>query len=402
MKIGTLLALPVRLGDVVTAVLVVDRVEIQSFTGTEPEILGDFADLAGEAIARARASQSLEDHGAEFAAIYPESRKLAAQTDAASVRRHLLRCARELVSFEAAAVVVADERQTRYVVETAEGWAHEYEGREVGLSEKTWSAWVVRSAESPIPLDHLAGEKDRMPILVLDEGSGRAESLLAVPLRARNQSLGALILTGRRGSFSAAAGRVLELVCNQAAAALSTIQLLDRTKDMAVRDGLTGLYNRRSSTGCCGRPSGARTARRGASRCSSRPRPLQEAQRHLRPPGGRRGPPLRGRRPEAQRCGKGTRPPATAARSSSAFLPGADEAGAEQLGERVRKAIEDERLTVDDARIRLSASLGVAVWPADGREPDGLVAAADRALYAAKDAGRNRIVVASRMPPAGA
>jgi len=84
-----------------------------------------------------------------------------------------------------------------------------------------------------------------------------------------------------------------------------------------------------------------------------------------------------------------------------AVPPGADETGAEQLGERVRKPIEGERLTVDDARIRLSASLGVAVWPADGREPESLLASADRALYAARDAGRNRVVVASRMPPAG-
>jgi diguanylate cyclase (GGDEF)-like protein len=398
-KVGTLLALPVRLGDTVTAVLVADRIETQSFTGDEPQVLEGFAHLVGEAIARARASQSLEDHGAEFAAIYPESRKLAAQTDAAAVRRHLLRCARELVSFEGAAIVVADERQTRYVVENSLGWAQEFEGREVGLAERTWAAWVVRSAESPVPLDNMAAEKDRMPILVLDEGSGRAESLLAIPLRAHNQSLGAMLLTGRRGSFSAAAARVLELVCNQAAAALSTIQLLERTKDMAVRDGLTGLYNRREFDRLL------RQAIAREDRQQGRFALLLLDLDHFKKLNDTYGHPAgdEALRFVASVLKQTLRQGDQAARYGGeefvAILAGADEAGAERLGERVRKALDGEKVTVDDARIHLSASLGVAVWPTDGGEAEALLASADRALYAAKQAGRNRLVTASRVPP---
>ena len=54
-------------------------------------------------------------------------------TDPVAIRVRLLSCARELVAHEGAAVVLSDKAQTRYVVENAEGWASELEGREVGL-----------------------------------------------------------------------------------------------------------------------------------------------------------------------------------------------------------------------------------------------------------------------------
>ena len=43
----------------------------------------------------------------------------------------------------------------------------------------------------------------------------------------------------------------------------------------------------------------------------------------------------------------------------------------------------------------ISASFGVATYPLDARDGDGLLRIADRALYAAKDAGRNRVQVAA-------
>jgi diguanylate cyclase (GGDEF)-like protein len=80
------------------------------------------------------------------------------------------------------------------------------------------------------------------------------------------------------------------------------------------------------------------------------------------------------------------------------ILPGSDEKRAAQAAERLRSALEKHRLVFEGARIPLAASFGVAVWPADGREPEPLLASADRALYAAKEAGRNRVMTASGGP----
>jgi len=54
----------------------------------------------------------------------------------------------------------------------------------------------------------------------------------------------------------------------------------------------------------------------------------------------------------------------------------------------------------EGARLSVTVSLGAAVWPTDGKDEETLLAAADRALYAAKQAGRNRMAAASALPPA--
>ena len=74
-----------------------------------------------------------------------------------------------------------------------------------------------------------------------------------------------------------------------------------------------------------------------------------------------------------------------------AYLPEADGAGAMQVSERIRHAIETHPFTLDGRTVRASISIGVALFPPHGRDLLTLVARADRALYRAKEEGRNRI-----------
>jgi diguanylate cyclase (GGDEF)-like protein len=69
-----------------------------------------------------------------------------------------------------------------------------------------------------------------------------------------------------------------------------------------------------------------------------------------------------------------------------------DLAGADALAERLREAVE-LRFNRDDGPI-LTLSAGVAAVPEHAATPAGLLAAADAALYASKDGGRNRTTVA--------
>jgi len=75
-------------------------------------------------------------------------------------------------------------------------------------------------------------------------------------------------------------------------------------------------------------------------------------------------------------------------------LPGTDLAGARVVAERVRAAIEETGFDVGvEAPHRVTVSVGIAEL-GDGQSVEALVAAADEALYEAKVAGRNRVVVA--------
>ena len=58
------------------------------------------------------------------------------------------------------------------------------------------------------------------------------------------------------------------------------------------------------------------------------------------------------------------------------------------VAERIMSAF-SEPVTIADCRLAVTASMGVAIGPADGDDPDSLLACADAAMYRAKDAGRN-------------
>jgi diguanylate cyclase (GGDEF)-like protein len=74
------------------------------------------------------------------------------------------------------------------------------------------------------------------------------------------------------------------------------------------------------------------------------------------------------------------------------ILPETDEGGAFLVAERLRRAT---HRTFADGPLPLTISFGVATFPDHGDDPDTLLRAADQALYAAKDLGKDRSVIYS-------
>jgi diguanylate cyclase (GGDEF)-like protein len=82
------------------------------------------------------------------------------------------------------------------------------------------------------------------------------------------------------------------------------------------------------------------------------------------------------------------------------ILPGMAQEAAVQRAELVRRAIEGAPIEAGPETVQITASIGVAVYPDHGTTGPELLRAADAALYGAKAAGRNRVSTygAKRVP----
>jgi len=72
------------------------------------------------------------------------------------------------------------------------------------------------------------------------------------------------------------------------------------------------------------------------------------------------------------------------------ILPGAGLEGTYEIADRLRKAVADVRISLDDRQVTISMGIACSLAPCDGGE---VMRAADSALYAAKSGGRNRVAV---------
>jgi diguanylate cyclase (GGDEF)-like protein len=72
-------------------------------------------------------------------------------------------------------------------------------------------------------------------------------------------------------------------------------------------------------------------------------------------------------------------------------LTGTGREGAFQVAGRIRQDIEGVIFRAYDEVVSTTVSIGVAVFPDDGVDVDSLLEASDRALYKAKETGRNKV-----------
>jgi two-component system cell cycle response regulator len=234
-------------------------------------------------------------------------------------------------------------------------------------------------------------EPARRPPVAPAPAEPLSRAALAVPMRVGGRPYGVLSLHRRRAFSDAEVSDVGALVA-QAAAAVETSYRHDEARRLSLTDGLTGLWNRRQFE-----LRAAQELER-ATRFGERFAVVLIDLDGFKAINDTYGHPIGDAVlvETAQRLSTHTREVDTVARYGGEefvlLLPQTDAEGAGRVAEKVRAELAAQPVLTDAGPLTISLSAGVAAHPENGVSVEALVAAADGALYAAKAAGKNRIV----------
>ena len=369
--------------------LVADR--DRPFTGDEERILVAVAAEVTRAIEAERLLGAVRREKEEKARFFSALTELNRTTTPAQAAQAAIAQARRMCpAIDLCAVTLAEDRRHRVLA--VEGEAAQAL-RDLSFADNPGLVSNVVKLGAPLPGRPL-GAMDR--VVIFDNGTvvRGLQALKIFPLRAGELTVGTLVCASHKAdALPEGAQKDLSMLALQAAEALVRTRLYEQTERLATTDGLTGLLNRRTFN--------AQLERR-----------MREAQRYRRPlslllldvdhfkqvndthghPAGDAV--LRGVARIAQKEARETDIVARYGGEEMALvLPETDARGALVIAERIRKVVAAAQHPTEQGALKVTMSIGVATWPGGGDSPEALLESADKALYRAKQAGRNRVEV---------
>lgn len=331
------------------------------------KVLGTVRDTGGR-----RESQEIE-------LLVEVSRLIQNATRAEEAFEKLLDLVKGAIVYENATLFVLNRASQQLVVGAARGQVVDLIGGvqfDLGLG---FSSWVAKQ-KKPILLNELHRSAQN--------GQPAVGSFLSVPLVVQQELIGVLNLShpGNQ-AFTEDHLRLLTLVAGQAAAILQRILMYEEMARLAITDELTGLFNRRHFMERLGDE--VARARRYGQPFSLLFMDLDHFKRINDTCGHAVGDRILAELGKLlRRWARGTDLLSRyGGEEFVAFLPMTDSTQAMNAAERMRQAVEEHSFP---RRKRLTVSIGVATYPADGDTPADLLKKADLALYQAKKLGRNR------------
>jgi len=283
---------------------------------------------------------------------------------------------------------------------TVTGRSAENRGRIAGrfVCDESHHLGYVTSRSEPLWRNDVANElrfRETLP-------RAGAQSDMTIPLRSRGRVIGALrVASRRRHAYEPEEFDLFQRLADLLAVAVENQRLLETTRRMAEVDGLTGACNHRHFSVLLAKE---------AARAVTTGLPVALVMvdiDHFKRVNDTYGHPAGDaalRHVVGLLVRRVRRSDVVARYGGEEFavlLPGSDAPAAARLAEGLRADIAGAPLQIEAAgpALTLTASFGVAAIPASASDGRGLLEAADRALYRAKEGGRDRVAEA---PPAGA
>lgn len=227
-------------------------------------------------------------------------------------------------------------------------------------------------------------------------GSGLIRAIVGVPLKNKSEVIGVLGLAYDRESirtFQEGEVQLLMRFAQLAALTVDNAQLYEATQELAIRDPLTSVFNRRHLFDL-GRLELER-ARRYSQPLSAVMLDIDSFKNLNDTRGHRTGDTVL--RIVAERCGMRLREVDTLARYGGdefvILLPYADLEQAVRVADRIRRLVMDTPIRTGTEDLSVTVSAGVVQFEQVTVNLETLLERADRALYAAKRLGRNRVEI---------
>jgi diguanylate cyclase (GGDEF)-like protein len=382
----SLMAVPVKEQDVLRGVLVADHEAEGSFSRSEVEVFEGFALEVNLLLENFRESSLRDRRKMTLETLNAVSKALSTTLKADKMLERLVDRVQEVIPYDQCAVFLADSDRKRLVLKTQRGFSFET-GRRISFPIRKGLVGYIVAHGQPL----VFSDRKKMEIIPGYTGREKMRSFLGLPLRFRDDLEGAIIFaSARTAHFTHYHLETLQLLANQAAAQISNAFLHRQMEEMALTDGLTGLYNHRHFQ-------------------ERLDHEMERAQRHnqhlslllldidhFKKLNDTCGHPfgdvvLKGVSRELVRVVRSIDFVARYGGEEFAIiLPGTARKGCGNMAERVLKAVRALDFEHERRPYRVTISVGSAVFPEDGESKGDLVRHADQSLYLAKESGRDQ------------
>lgn len=390
-RLGAFLGVPVVESGHLRGVLCLDRVASERFGTTERELLEEAARQIMHTVQAERMFCAVERSKYEQERFFKASEMLNSALGLEEVYETAFAAAREIVDFEYGAITLYDDQTKRHTVAAVTGEAL---STFAGLSYADNASLVAMAIKNRHYLPAGGELRDSGQVIFTKKlALGAVTSLVVYPLISGDRALGAFVLADRtRGLFSADRREMLGVIANQVAVSVRNGQMYAQMEAMATTDGLTGLVNHRTFQDRFDDML-ARAER------SDKPVTLLLTDiDHFKSVNDTYGHPVGDAvlRVVSKVLQQQARTVDVVARYGgeefALVLEDTDGEGALILAERIREEVGALKHPSDQGTFSCNLSLGVASYPADGKNKKLLIERADQALYYAKEHGRNQSV----------